>query len=178
MRTVKVDQDHVAHYQRVAKGAYSFDVVHASTSRLIAGGSCRVKPGDEAEAVVAESALKRLRLEAKKRERDSRAFADGKSVPGAPARGQLPPAERAAIEAGNLDIDATLPQKLIRDAYNVSPIAGESMTSFEERRRRAALTIGHQVLIGASDDLIIGIAMGLLKISGSLRTGAVAEVVA
>ncbi len=172
MRTVQVDADHTAKYEKTAKNVYAFVVMHAATGRALAEGACRVERGSEADAIaraVATQAQRRLTDVTRARETASTAFADGKPVANAPA---LPPAHAAARAAGDLDISAALPVKLIRDAYKtVAMIESESPDSWRSRCNHAALDIGHKVLIGAPDALILSIARGEATLTGSLRSG-------
>jgi hypothetical protein len=178
MRTVTVDTDHVARFERVAKGCYRFTVEHAASRRPVLEGSTKLSQGADAGVWVARVAAERLIQHAAKRTRDSQAFAAGKSVAGAPPRSQLPPAQRGAIEAGNLDIAAEVPMKLIRDAFKLSQIAGETVDSWRSRCNHAALDMGHQVLIGVTDEIILGIAHGKVVLRGSLRNGVTVEAAA
>jgi hypothetical protein len=178
MRTVTVDTDHVARFERVAKGCYRFTVEHAASNRFVLEGHTKLSPGADADKWVARIAGERLLQHGTKRIRDSQRFAAGKPVPGAPARGQLPPEQRAAIEAGQLDIEASLPMKLIQDAFKLSQIPGETMASWLSRRSHAALGMGHKVLIGVTDEIILGIAQGKIALRGSLRNGVTVEAVA
>lgn len=171
MRTVQVDGDYVAKYEKIAKNTYRFEVAHAATGRPITEGNCRTRPGSfadqTAEDVASEARTALARYHAK-REATSIAFADGKSVPNAPA---LAPVHAKSATAGELDISAELPVRLIRDAYKVAGIVGESMESWLVRCGHAALDMGHKVLIGAPDALILAIARGELTLHGSLRSG-------
>lgn len=175
MRTVTVDTDHVARFERVAKGCYRFTVEHAASRRPVFEGSCKLETGTGTEDGVARHALAQLAQHSSKRVRDSQAFAAGKSVPGAPPRGQLPPAQRAAVESGNLDIAASLPMKLIQDAFKLSQIPGESVDSWRSRCNHAALDMGHKVLIGVTDAIILGIANGTMMLRGTMRGGVTVE---
>ena len=169
MRTVQVDSDHVARYERVAKGVYKFTVAHAATSRPVLDGNCRAQSGELVEDAVAHFAARALAQHGGKRDRASSAFANGKPVPNAP---HLPPAQVAARIAGDLDISADIPVRLIRDAFRaVSVIDGESMDSQRSRQNHAALDMGHRVLISAPDSLILAIARGEMTLTGSLRAG-------
>lgn len=172
MRTVQVDSDHIAKYSKTAKNVYQFTVGHAATGRPVLEGSWRSAKGDASDQVesdVAAEARRLLLTNAVKRDEASRRFAAGKSVPNAP---QLPPAQAKARAAGELDVPATLPVRLIRDAYKtVVVLDGESVDSWRSRCSSAALDIGHKVLIGAPDVLILGIARGEYTLTGSLRQG-------
>jgi hypothetical protein len=169
MRTVQVDADHVAHYERAAKGVYHFRVHHAATGRHILDGDVRVTPVADVVEFVATVAALRLGEHNAKRARRSQAFAAGRSVPNAPA---VPPPIEASRVAGQLNISAALPVKLIRDAYRaVGTLGGESPDSLRSRRNDAALEMGRKTLIGAPDDVILGIARGELTLNGSLRDG-------
>ncbi len=158
--------------ERVTKGLYLFRVRHASTARLIVE-DCHCRPSGPVEEHVAAAARIRLRVLDIKRVGQSKAFADGKAVPDAPA---LPAPMEPSRAAGQLEIAAALPVAMIRDAYarvkgslHIDPAAPE----------KAALALGRQVLIGATDEQILKIARGEATLTGSLRTGVVyAEIAA
>lgn len=172
MRTISVDADHCARFEKTAKNVYRFAVVHTSTGRELVADSVRVPRGatpSEAEIAVSSLAVARLRQTERQRLRTSARFVDGKTVANAPA---LSPVHAAARAAGDLDIAAEIPTMLIRQAMSTVPaIPGESPDSWRNRAATAALDMGRKVLIGAADALILGIARGELTLSGSLRTG-------
>ncbi len=172
MRTVPVDADHVARFEKTAKNVYRFELVHAATGREVAFDSVRTPKGvdvSQVERAVVKRAAERLRLDGIQRTQASARFADGKSTANVPA---LPPTIEAARAAGELDIPAELPVRLIRQALNSVPgIPGESPDSWRSRSSAAALDMGRKILIGAPDELILGIARGELTLTGSLRAG-------
>ena len=169
MRTVTVNADHSARYERIAKGVYRFEVFHTATGRLVTSGDTTQTVRDAVAFDVQVSAANALRAHEAKRERASQAFATGEAK--APADVAVPaPIEQDRL-LGTYDVSASLAVKIIRDAYATGPLGGESYVSWHERRNNAALTAGHAVLIGVADAVILDIAQGRATLHGSLRTG-------
>lgn len=173
MRTVVIDNDHVAQYERVAKGSYRFNILHATTGRELLSGACDTPKGASpasVEAIVRGSAAGLLSQDRSKRRRAAAAFSAGKPVPSAPL---IPSAAHSGSQISpNLNISADLPVRIIRDAFRRVPmVPGESTDSWRSRCTHAALDAGHNVLIGAPDDVILGIARGELTLTGSMREG-------
>ena len=170
MRTVTVNTDHSARYERIAKGVYRFDVFHTVTGRPVTTGDITAcGPTASVASDVQVSAANALRAHEAKRERASQAFATGEAK--APADVTVPaPIEQDRL-LGTYDVSAALAVKIIRDAYATGPLGGESYVSWHERRNNAALTAGHAVLIGVADAVILDIAQGRATLHGSLRTG-------
>lgn len=171
MRTVTVDSDHQARYERTSKGVYNFTVVHAATDRELGFGSCKVRQGDDVGEGVRAASARLISMEQRKRDRDSRAFVDGRHVPGAPSHDALPPVLGAEAAAGTLDIPAEIPVGIIRSAYQIAAYMCEPPEQHLARRERSALEIGHKVLIGVSDAVILEIATGKATLRGSFRAG-------
>lgn len=169
MRTVKVDDDHVATFTRVSKKRYAFTITHTATQRDLYEDVLDISGIDEPEAIIIDVARRELTRIARQRLAKSEAYARGEVVAGAPAPENLPPAQRAQIARGGLDVAATLPVRMIRDAYQKVRRNNQWVT--EPECVRAAIEMGRSVLIGATDEQIIKIARGQATLEGSLREG-------
>ena len=174
MRTVKIDQDHVASYEGTGKKCYRIEVRHALTNRDV--GACQVHvDGEDVIESVRRAGRAVVRDAASKRLLESTRYALGERVAeaerrGAPAVEAMPPAQREQVASGaGLEIAATLPVKMpIRDAYDRDDRRGtrvETPLSMPSPYRQ------HEVLIGATDEQILKIARREATLVGSLRAG-------
>lgn len=175
MRTVKLGEDYVANFEKTSKTTFAYRVVHTATQRKILTGACTVQPGDVAEAVVETCARNDLNAHFERRRANSERYARGFDVPGAPAQSRLPPVQKQQIErSGQFAISAELPVRLIREAYQKKPVRpglGSDPKLDAVERERQALAVGHQVLVGATDEQILKIARGQATLVGSNLTG-------
>lgn len=184
MRTVRVDDDHVVEFSKTSKDTYKYRVRHIATNRvLIDDQSVAYRPTftpteegraalqSEIDRNVARAAERALRTRNSIRRDDSRAYADGKAVANAPAMAEVPPAQARALADGTLDVSAGVVVYMIQTAYRAAQRDGLSLDP--KHADKAALTIGHQILIGATDAVILKIAHGKATLTGSLRSGVV-----
>lgn len=182
MRTIQVG-DYSVSYERKGSGWYDYSVRHAATNRKLFSTSCAVLKRDlrpftrndlvtdkYIEGEIRKHAEAELRAYNAKRNANSEAFSRGRAdqVRGEKSLPDLPPGrQEEQAKTGTLRISAALPMKLIRDAYDTAL----KTTQLEEIAEKAALTIGMQVLIGATDEMILKVARRKAKLEGWSDTG-------
>lgn len=188
MRTVPMG-DHSVSYERIGSGWYRFSVHHTATNRKILDGRCKVPPrapsasesiaagltiGDlikrHVDAEIKRFAEGELRALDERRTVNAEAYSRGKldQIVGERHIPQLPPHRQQELKsAGRILIKASVPERIVRQAYDVSMKA----TGDRSAAACAALDAGHRVLIGVSDAQIVDVAERRAHLEGDSDRG-------
>jgi hypothetical protein len=177
--------DHAVSYERIGSGWYRYSVHHTATSRKLFDGKCKVeltrdeKGGDcrlaRAAVLRTDEQVKRhaegeLLAYNERRTVNAEAYSRGRldQVVGEKHLPVLPPHRQQELQkAGRIVIKASVPERIVRQAYDVSLKA----TGDKAAAARAALDAGHKVLIGVSDEQLLAVARREAHLEGDSDSG-------